>query len=83
MRIEIESVTIPACWINYLVNADASDLAPGEADHIERFLDRYDGFSDIQESHFTWAYSLYDGGFSGAEGGLVCEATAWVQKEDS
>lgn len=79
MQITTEVINVPAPWINYLVNGCADNLEPGESDHIETMFCNWDGFTDIQESHFTWSYPLYDGGFSGAQGGEVCECTVWRQ----
>ena len=88
MPFEIETVTLPEHWASGIVNDDWSSFDDEkEVQAIQEYLHDHievDGWHlecpDEQEARFTWSYSLYDGGLSGASGGSVIEYTImrWV-----
>lgn len=56
----IETIAMPAHWACYIVNGDSQGLAPGEAAHIDRFIEGMDSLSlGDGESFFSWGFDSW------------------------
>jgi hypothetical protein len=76
---EIRKITGAAYWASYIINGDASGLAPREKALCHAWMRRElcpeESIVDCgEESHFSWFYGLYTGDDS-CSGGDVLEYT--------
>ena len=72
MKIEVDTITAPACWASALVNDDRSGLDAADIALLDEWLSKLDGWQvvstvDDTEPRFTWNFRLYGGGFQGGE----------------